>query len=192
MLSFAQNSYDSSRGITLGSEGRTAKGDYNGQQYSTKYEGGYNFMFEKTKALEVTPFTSLGYNYLYMNSYTETGADSLNLSVEGEGFSQLQQGLGVKLAYPFLTEKRGTFIPSIRGAWLYDYISSRYSANATFAGGGPSFRTEGADPSRSGFLIGSEMSYLNTGNLTLIGNFDWELREAYSACSYYLTVRLDF
>lgn len=192
MLSFAQNSYDTSRGITIGSESRTAKADYNGQQYSTKFETGYNFMFEKTRALEVTPFTSLGYNYLYMNKYNESGADALNLQVDAEGYNQLEQGIGLKLAYPFLFEKAGTLVPSIRGAWLYDYIGDRYGATSTFAGGGPSFRTEGADPAQSAFLIGSELAFMNHGNMTLLGNFDWELRDAYSACTYYLTVRFDF
>ncbi len=192
MLSFAQNNYDTSRGITIGSEGRTAKADYNGQQYSTKFETGYNFMFEKTRALEVTPFTSLGYNYLYMNKYNEHGADSLDLQVNGEGHNQLEQGVGLKLAYPFLFEKAGTLTPSIRGAWLYDYIGDRYGSTSTFAGGGPSFRTQGADPAQSAFLIGSELAFMNHGNMTLLGNFDWEIRDAYSACTYYLTVRFDF
>jgi len=140
----------------------------------------------------VTPFTTLGYNYLRMNEYKESGASSLNLNVNGEGFNQLTQGLGLKLAYPFLNEKMGTFIPAVKGAWRYDYIADDFSTLATFEGGGPAFSTVGVRPARNAFLIGSELAFLNDGNMTITGNVDWELKDAYSSLVYYLTVRFDF
>ena len=74
MVNFTQNNYDSRREIWLTpSAKRVAKADHYGQQYSTNFETGYKFVFKETKALEVTPFASLGYNYLYMNSYKEKG-----------------------------------------------------------------------------------------------------------------------
>ena len=115
-----------------------------------------------------------------MNEYTETGADSLNLTVEGAGFHQLEQGLGLKLAYPFLFKKAGTFIPSVKGAWRYDYFGDTFETVASFAGGGPSFRTYGAEPAQNSFLIGGELAFFNDGNMTLTGNVDWELRDEFS------------
>ena len=192
MLSFMQNKYDSRREINLGSEARIASADHYGQQYSTKFEFGYTFTFDQTKALEITPFTSLGYSYLYMNEYKEKGAGAVSLNVDGKGFHQLQQGLGLKFGYPIMTKNRQVFIPSLRGSWLYDYVSSRFESSATFQGGGPAFETSGADPAKSAFVIGAELAFLNKGNLTLTGNFDWELRDAYSGYTYYATLRYDF
>jgi outer membrane autotransporter protein len=191
MLSFTQNGYDSRREIDLGTEQRVAKADNNAQQYSTKFETGYTFMFDQTKNLEVTPFASLAYNFLYMNKYKENGADALNLHVDGKGYNQLEQGLGLKFAYPIISEK-GTFIPAIKGAWLFDYLADRFETTASFAGGGPAFSTYGVKPSRSGFLLGAEIAFLSKGNMTLTGNFDWLLRDQFSSYTYYLTARFDF
>ena len=69
MFAFTQNDYASRREIWLGTAKRVAKADHGAQQYSTNFEAGYKFVFEQTKKLEVTPFVSLGYNYLYMNKY---------------------------------------------------------------------------------------------------------------------------
>jgi fibronectin-binding autotransporter adhesin len=201
---------------------RVAKAEHYGQQYSTNFEAGYKFVvgglsFPRKRessldprlkhsgmtskesssdmeygSLEITPFVSLGYNYLYMNKYKEKGADSLNLTVQGEGFHQLEQGLGTKLAYPIVSKKMGTFIPSAKAAWLYDYIGDRFQTTASFAGGGPSFDTIGAKPAKSGMLFGAELAFLNKGNVTLTGNWDIELKDQFMSNTYYGTVRYDF
>jgi outer membrane autotransporter protein len=192
MLAFGANSYDSRREIWLGSDGRVAKADHYGQQYSAKTELGYTMTFEKTKALEITPFTSLEYAYLYMNQYKEHGADSLNLNVQGQGYNTLEQGLGLKFGYPIYKENVGTFVPSIKGAWLYDYISDMFQSTSSFAGGGPSFTSSGAKPAANGFLMGAELAFMNIGNMTLTANYDVTLRDAFLNQTYYLTARFDF
>ena len=192
MFAFTQDNYDSRREIWLEAAKRVAKAEHYGQQYSTNFEAGYKFVFEKTKKLEVTPFASLGYNYLYMNKYKEKGADALNLTVDGEGFNQLEQSLGLKLAYPIAVKKAGTFIPSAKAAWLYDYMQDRFETTASFAGGGPSFNTQGAKPARNGMLFGAELAFLNKGNMTVTGNWDIELKDQFMSNTYYGTVRFDF
>jgi len=192
MFAFTQNNYDSRREVYLPASTRIAKADHHGQQYSTKFEGGYTFVFEKTKELELTPFASLGYNYLYMNKYKEDGAGALNLTVDGEGFHELLQALGTKLAYPIVCKKAGTFIPSVKAAWLYDYIGDQFETTAKFAGGGPSFNSQGAKPAKNGFLLGAELAFLNKGNMTLTGNWDWEIKNQYDSNTYYGTARFDF
>jgi outer membrane autotransporter protein len=193
MLGFTQNNYDSKREIWLTpADMRTAKADHHGQQYSTKVETGYTFMFEDTADLEVTPFASLGYNYLRMNDYKEKGADALNLNVDGQGYHELLQTLGMKFAYPMVSKKMGTFVPSVKAGWTFDYIADRFESTSSFAGGGPSFETRGAKPARNGFLLGGELSFLTKGNWTFTGNWDLELKDQYASNTYYGTVRYDF
>jgi len=192
MVGFTQNNYDSRRAIWLGLDHRVAKSEHYAQQYSTNFEAGYKFVFEETKNLEVTPFVSLGYNYLYMNQYSEVGAGALSLRVDGKGFHQLEQGLGVKLAYPIVAKKVGTFIPSAKAAWLYDYIGDRFETRSSFTGGGPSYATQAAKPAKSGMLFGTELAFLNKGNMTVTGNWDIELKDQYMSNTYYGTARYDF
>ena len=192
MFAFTQNNYDSRREIWMGLDHRIAKADHNAQQYSTNLEAGYKFVFEETKSLEVTPFASLGYNFLYMNQYKEHGADALSLNVQGEGYHQLEQALGTKFAYPLEAKDYGTFIPSAKAAWLLDYIGDRFETTANFAGGGPSFNSQGAKPAQNGMLFGAELAFLNKGNVTVTGNWDIELKDQYMSNTYYGTVRYDF
>ena len=193
LAGFTENNYDSRREIWIApSNKRVAKADHHGQQYTTKWEAGYTFVFEATKNLETTPFTSLQYSRLQMNRYKENGADSMNLTVDGTGYNQLLQTLGTKFAYPIVSKKAGTFIPSVKAAWMYDYLADQVETNATFAGGGSSFTSKGAKPAKSGLLLGAELGFLNKGNVTLTANYDLELKEAYTSNTYYLTARFDF
>lgn len=192
MLGFGSNLYESRREIWLTPvSARVAKADHYGQQYSTKWETGYTLTTKPTKALEVTPFASLEYSYLRMNRYKERGADALNLTIEGEGSHTLEQGLGLKLAYPLVFEKIGTFVPAVRGAWLHDYMADKFETTSSFAGGGTSFTSSGSKPAREGVVIGAELAFLNKGNMTLTGHYDCTLRDRYSNHTYYLTARFD-
>lgn len=193
MFNFTQNNYDSRREIWVTpATKRIAKAEHYGQQYTSKLESGYTFAFEETKSLEMTPFASLQYSYMRMNEYKEKGADSLNLKVNGEGYHQLLQALGAKFAYPITSKKAGTFIPSIKAAWLFDYLADRFETTAKFGGGGAAFTTKGAEPARNGLLLGGELAFLNKGNMTLTGNYDLELKDEFWGQTYYGTVRFDF
>ena len=91
-----------------------------------------------------------------------------------------------------MAKKMGTFIPSAKAAWLYDYMSDRFQTTAQFAGGGSSFDTIGAKPARNGMLFGGELAFLNKGNTTVTGNWDIEVRNQFTSNTYYGTVRYDF
>jgi len=64
---------------------------------------------------------SLRYIYLYLDEYTESGANALNLRVDSEDYNFLQSGLGAKFAYPIKNSEM-TFVPEIHGMWLYDLM----------------------------------------------------------------------
>ncbi len=193
MAAFGANNYDSRREIWLTpSNVRVAKADHHGQQYSTKWETGYTVTTRATKELEITPFASLEYSYLRMNGYREKGAGALGLTVEADGYHTLEQGLGMKFAYPLVSKKHGTFVPAVKAAWLYDYLADKFESRSSFAGGGTSFTSSGAKPARNGALFGAELAYLNKGNMTLTANYDCTLRDHYRNHTYYLTARFDF
>jgi outer membrane autotransporter protein len=192
MASFTQNEYESERQILIGTSQRIANADYDAQQYSGKLETGYTFKFKNTNALEVTPFISLAYSYLDTSAYTEENAGALNLSVESEGYQQLSQALGTKLAYPLLWQGVGILIPSVKAAWLHDYTDDNLQTTSRFIGGGSSFTTTGAKPATEGLLVGAELALLSQGSWTLSGNWDLELKDQYNSHTYYGTVRYDF
>ncbi|MFH1411604.1 MAG: autotransporter outer membrane beta-barrel domain-containing protein [Candidatus Omnitrophota bacterium] len=188
VFAFAWNGYEGSRKIDLGDTSRTAKSDYDGQQYSGYVGGGYTF---EEEGFEITPIASLQYTRLHIGDYTETGAGSLNLKISDQDYDVLESGLGLKIAYP-IKEKSMTIIPEIHSSWYYDFIGDKAQTTSKFTGGGASFETNGADPAQHSFDVGAQLTLLTQKNISLILNYDLELKEDFSAHSGAVTVKYDF
>jgi len=187
-MSFAHNEYDAERNIVFGGVNRTAKSEYNGQQYSWLLEGGYEFDVEGVK---VTPIASLQYTFLQLHDYTETGAGSLNLSVDSERYHTIEQGLGLKVSDEF-TWKSFAFQPAIRAMWYYDYMGERSQTTASLSGGGTSFDTRGADPAQHALNLGAELVVVNSKNWELAVNYETTLKDEFQSHAYFGTIRYEF
>jgi outer membrane autotransporter protein len=187
-FAFTWNQYDGSRGIAFGTIDRTAKSDYDGQQYTVSGDAGYVI---KSGEFNVTPLGSLVYSHMEIEKYTETGADSLNLTVNAQDYDLLQSGLGVKLDHPY-TDNSGTYVPEVHFKWLYDFIGDKAATTATFAGGGSSFSTNGADPAQSSFNLGAGLTFYTKGNITLSAVYDYETKADFDSHSGQATFRYNF
>ncbi|MEI8348921.1 MAG: autotransporter domain-containing protein [Candidatus Omnitrophota bacterium] len=187
-LSFAYNQYSSSRHISFSVIDRIANSDYDGQQYSFYLEGGHTFRKGK---LELTPLASLKYEHLYLESYTEKDAGSLNLDVNSQNYDFLQSGLGAKFGYP-LENKYGTFIPEFHPKWLYDFIGDNQQSSATFTGGGGSFPTNGFRPAKSSLNIGTKFTLAAKNNVELSFGYDFEVKKDFYGHSGILNISYKF
>jgi len=187
-FSFAYNKYDSLRHIAVGTIMRTANSDYDGQQYSVMFDGGYTF---KSGKVGITPIASLQYMRLHLEGYTEENAGALNLSVRSQNYDMLQSGLGMKLERPFET-KTGTIIPEIHARWLYDFIGDRQETTSTFSGGGGSFATSGFDPAQNSLNAGAKVTLIANNNWVLETNYDFEYKEDFTAHTGWADVRYKF
>lgn len=189
-FSFAFNTYDESRHVTVGTLDRTATGDYNGEQYSAYIGGGYKFT---AKNVELTPLASFQYAHLRLNSYTEVGAGALNLKVDSQDYDVAQTGLGMKLGYPMsLKNGIGKLTPELKFKWLYDWISDAQQATSTFTGGGGSFGTNGFTPAQSSYDFGAKL-ILETANFTTLSlNYNLEIKENFYGHYGLLEVRHRF
>ena len=176
MFTFIYNLYNASRAVTVGTlTQRTASADYDGEQYSGYFEGGYSFFF---KNLCLTPLVSFNYMHLHTSSYTETGADALNLSVKAQDYDMALTGFGAKIAYP-LQQKWGTLMPDLHAKWLYDWIGDNQATTAGFAGGGTSFGTSGFRAARSGYDLGTKISLKTKYNISIDLDYDFLLKADY-------------
>ncbi len=188
MANVGYNDYDSVRKVSVGSIQRTAEGDYQGWQYGAKAGGGYNINAGKAV---FTLTASLQYFRLDLDGYTETGADSLNLTVDDQSFDRLRSSLGARAAYNVETGV-GTFVPEVHAAWLYDIVADKQEVTSTYTGGGGAFNTEGADPARHGANVGAGVALRTTSNVTLSANYDAELKDRYASHSGMLTFSYGF
>jgi outer membrane autotransporter protein len=187
-FSFAWNTYDGSRAIIFPGIDRTAKGSYDGQQYTGFLDLGYVFTQDK---FEITPMVGLTYSHLNLESYTETEAGDLNLNVASQDYDLLQQMLGIKLARPYVG-KDGTWTPEIHFKWLYDYIGDKVATAATFTGGGYSFSTNGAAPDQSSYNFGAGFTFYTKGNISITATYDFEMKDQYTSHTGQGVVRYAF
>jgi outer membrane autotransporter protein len=189
VLSAAYNNYEGKREILFGGINRQAKADYDGQQYSALLSGGYNF--DLKGGIIATPLVSLQYAHLDLGSYTETGADALNLNVQKQRYDLLQSGLGFKLTRPVALSS-GTLIPEFHAKWFHDFIADKAQATASFTGGGASFSTVGAKPEENSYNAGLGLSLISKSDWSLIANYDYEMKDAFFSHTGSMTVKLAF
>ncbi len=190
MFAFGWNAYEGSRRIQFASINRTAEQDYDGQQYSTKFTFGYPLPMADNWSL--VPIVSLMYSHLALDGFTESGAGSLSLIVEDQGYDFLQQGLGAKIVHEFVDGNKQKWVPSFHAMWLYDYIGDEAAATSAFTGGGASFKTEGLEPEQSSLNAGAGLTVYATEVLSLSFAYDFDYREDYTSHAGSATLRYEF
>jgi len=173
---FAWDWYKGQRVITAGSITRMAFSNYDGQQYGTYLGGGYKIKFGDN--LELTPLASLQWSHLSLSRYTETNAGALNLNVDSQSYDTVESGLGVGISSEIISYW-GIFTPEFHVKWLYDYMNDRIAVNSSLAGGGGSFSSYGATPSKQGVGIGGKLTFDFINDISLIAGLDTELRDGF-------------
>jgi len=170
--------YKGSRNIVFEGINRTASADYSGQQYSAVVTAGKHFYLNQTT---VTPLASLQASRIRVESYTESGAGDANLQVNSQSYNFVQSSLGVK-AERIIQAGNGTYSPEVHVKWLHDFRSTTMQQDATFAGGGSSFSTEGVKQDRDLFNVGAGVSFLscNCGEKawTVKGLYDYKWNDS--------------
>jgi uncharacterized protein with beta-barrel porin domain len=71
-------------------------------------------------------------------------------------------------------------------------VAQSQQAQASFAGGGPAFTTDGFTPARSGFDLGGRLALTRRSGLSVLLGYDLVLKEAFSSHSGALTLRYSF
>ncbi|NOQ13482.1 MAG: autotransporter domain-containing protein [Methyloprofundus sp.] len=130
-FSYGWSDYELERGVKIiaSGEDRIAKADTDGEQYSAGLGFGYNYNYD---AFNINPYFRLDYYHGRIDSYTETGAQGLNLKVDEQNFDSLQSLLGVQLAYAF-SHSYGVFIPQFNVGWHHEMLNKSRSITAEFA-----------------------------------------------------------
>ena len=135
------NSTDGERTIDFASIDRIASSDYDGTSAHIGAEIGRAFDLDSKST--IIPSLRANYTLISNDSYTETGADALNLVVDGQDTDELV--LGVGSLYQRSLNDAVTFNGELGVG--YDFLNEQASITSSFSGGGSSFVTYGIDPS---------------------------------------------
>jgi uncharacterized protein with beta-barrel porin domain len=134
---------------------RTAQGRTGANQFFGQAETGYRFDLGGTAQAFVTPFARLQAYTGTQNGFTETGAQSLNLTVAQQTTNSLRSVLGAQLGGAMDLGWREKLAMQFRLGWSHEYADTGRPVTATLAGAsGLAFTTYGVAPQRDGALVG--------------------------------------
>ena len=165
---------DGSRRIDFGGLNRTATSGY--VTYSTHLGAGLSKDIAWTQRTTFTPAVRFDYTQLRAQGYSESGADALNLNVDGNTTRAFLLGAEGRLRYA-LTERSSLGVNLGAG---YDAINDRGDLVSAYAGApGQSFATPGIDHSPWLVNAGIGYAYEAKSGAQFILRYDVEGRAGY-------------
>jgi len=156
LIGGAYDNYQMNRNISFGSGdnalNRTAMGTPGAGELNTMVATGYDI---KRGHFTFGPLSSLQYQYFGTSPFTESGADSLNLSANSWNTSSMIFSLGSHLAYNWQVTKNLLLIPQVSLNWQHQFLENPYTINSTLnSGSSPSFANTSSAPLRDTLYTG--------------------------------------
>lgn len=189
VLSYGYNDYVNHRNLEIGSITRRATSSHNGQAFGSSVSGGFIWQL-KSWALE--PFASLQYTYLDEDSFEESGAGSVDLSVADRQTQALVSELGLRLAHVW-KQANFTLIPELSVAWRHDFDIDDRDLVSSFAGSpGVTFTLPGQDVAKDGLVTGAGVTLILNRGISTAVRYIGELRDNYSAHAILGELRFSF
>jgi outer membrane autotransporter protein len=174
---YALNLYDLNRQISFsspaGSVSRAASSSPSGNLFNVYGEAGYDV---KAKPVVVTPMVSMGYSHLGIDSFTETGAGSLDLNVSSQGIDSAQSGIGVKVAAPY-TSGGMKVVPQAYATWQHEFCDGKRDINASLMNtpGATTFGWETEGASRDFANVGGDVTMFIRKDLSVHISYNAEV-----------------
>lgn len=140
--------------IIPGLSPRLAQGRTGADLWQGQFELGYRLPFDLPANASITPFARFHAARLGQAAFTETGADSLNLSVAANTTTSLRSVLGVTLGATLPIDDDSPLAVQLRLGWMHEYASLARPISASFTGGpGSNFTVYGAEGQRDAVAL---------------------------------------
>ncbi|CAK0768640.1 exported hypothetical protein [uncultured Gammaproteobacteria bacterium] len=170
-LGFALNKVETERDIAFGIINRTAKGKTTGYNVSLETKTGYRFSLSD---YTLEPSVSLRYDLSYSDTYTETGAEALNLTVQGKKRHSVRSGVGGRAIRTFHLNDGLALEPELRVRWDHDILDPGTTTKQSILG--QEFTVTSAKTGRDAAVFGAGVSAVIDKNLRLYTHYDSEIR----------------
>jgi outer membrane autotransporter protein len=145
--------FQTQRSIEFSTIDRTASADPNSGQFTAGLNLGKDFEVGK---FTLGPIVGAQYTYAGIGSFTESGAESLDLSLGQQNANSLRSTLGGRIAYTWNLNQKIALIPEVRMFWQHEFLNNPRNINASLDGGsGAAFDFETTDPYRNSVFAGA-------------------------------------
>jgi outer membrane autotransporter protein len=143
IISYAYDDFDLARNIVYPTVNRTATGDSHGNEYSFSVGGGYEFDLKQVaEGLTAGPRARFDYAYEDIASFSESGANGLNLRYRSYEIWAPVLAVGLEAAYAISTGF-GVLSPQLRVDYNHDFAAQPQRIEASFV----------ADPNNIVFFV---------------------------------------
>ena len=125
------NNYNVTRAITFPGMSRTANSSPGAGELDSLLAAGYNW---RKGNWAFGPVSSLQYTYFGMNSFNETGAQSLDYQGLNWNTASMIYNLGANCAYNWKASRNLTVVPQVNLAWQHEFMQNPYNINGNLSG----------------------------------------------------------
>ncbi|MEN9468779.1 MAG: hypothetical protein RL630_512 [Verrucomicrobiota bacterium] len=140
------------RQIEFGMIDRTARAEPSSGQFTAALNLGKDYQLG---GFTFGPILGAQFTYAGVDSFTENGADSLDLALSQQDADSLRTTLGGRIAYTWNLNPNIALVPEIRMLWLHEFLDSPRTIDAALDGGaGAAFAYETANPGRDSVFAG--------------------------------------
>lgn len=173
----AADFFTTSRSLSFGALSRTATASPRGSEFNVDPSVSYDITAKGWGIF--TPFAGLDYDRLRVNSFTESGADSLDLSVGPQTAETLESNLGIRFSEK-LALGSNTVIPFASLGWRHEFENQSRSIDAQLAAGGATqFSINTGNYAQNGTLLGLGVSGSWSQNITTKFEYTGDFRSHY-------------
>ena len=186
------NEYDFERTVSAGTISQTAKGDSKGYELNSVIGGGYDYQLGD--ATIVGLITSLRYDRLWVDDYSESGAGSLDLDVDDQDLDSLRSDLGVRVAYSVVAIDDIIWHWGAQASWQHEFMDTENTVKARLVNGGSaSFNTDvNQDISADTLSLGASLSGEISTQLSVGVAYFSEINEDYTSNTLNFSIAYGF
>lgn len=183
----ALNRFETDRHVAL--VGKTASAAYDGYSYTAKARVG---MIERLEnGFDIVPHAGLVYSYNSSTNYQESGAGTLDLSVNSGSSEMLIGDVGVALSYDadfFKYRLR----PEFKVSYGHDFIGNSQVSSANFVGQSALLNISNSRSDRNILRMGAGADLYSLDQFTLNASYLLEKRETYQSHTGLLKAKYSF
>jgi autotransporter-associated beta strand protein len=169
---YAHNDYSSSRSISFAGLSRQANGSAGGNDLSAGIKGGYRLKIDNTL---IEPVAGLSWLRAQRDAFSETGANSLDLSVGDTHHTSVQSSLGGRVVRSYMADETLKIEPEVSAAWKHDFRDRAVTDNTSLDGQG--YAVSSTKTGRDGAVLGLGVAASDNGNTKLFLDYTAEARE---------------
>ena len=164
------DSYQLNRTINFSDLSRTANSKVGGYQVNAGGEIGYQ---QALGELNVSPFVGANIKSINRNSFTESGANALDLSLNAYNKFNLNSKVGVRFSYKMDVSDYAV-MPFTEFAWLHDFADPTINLGSNIFA--TPYTIQGTSYGRDAALVGAGLTISKTDNLKFLAKYAGEFR----------------